>query len=724
MFKPGEIARIKDSERIVTIESIQPASGGKWPISTNEGVFDESALTPAHPSVLATAQGRNTINEAFNARTWSQSDSDFPKGMSIELMLTVQSILQKAIVAYNGHWKNGETIRDTLNVLQHLFLGPKSLDPADAEEIVSAAKVGKAIDRWVPLRSLISGTLRTCPCCGDGDFETETNGKVVRIMGDPCVYPKGLPLTEWELNVPSGKLVVANDLRDIFPVLEEDLDISSYSGCSQTALAYAAIGLSHAFVGNSCPAVFDCGEGVYKISGGGPDEEVWNGEKWVEVDPKPVVEGKEVARICTDLWWYSICDQAEFRRRCKRFKVKPKSLDVETISVKPGVYRFRHDEEARGNDAPGECIFTRFEWVREADPVKYFLALYEHVDVNPHAYVQAKTLRWPTLYGNGTKTPWNDLTPEEQLEAWRGVADNIFCTIGGGAEWHEKGFPRDRVDVSIPDVEPPTFRRQYHWYPFTKGYGGLFEPKPLSSSFAKLAFRVLESVISFGMVVHDSEHSREVRGTRDRMLLAVQRYRELAKEHPNEAEPDYVDWLSQEGRAEAWVANFPLGPEFTDRHRERVERQRWVPYDTYAVAFDALKITEGRCGFVGLGGYWANKKDAQRYAIHEWSDNGQTDPKHNCFWTTHAKNTSIPLYSVARVVKIGDVSHMGHTLVEIAFDYGTPWMTQSSARKALLEDGEKVGIRLLTKEEYARLLPEAIEFFETAERAVKAASNK
>ena len=204
------------------------------------------------------------------------------------------------------------------------------------------------------------------------------------------------------------------------------------------------------------------------------------------------------------------------------------------------------------------------------------------------------------------------------------------------------------------------------------------------------------------------------------MLVAVQRYRELAKEHPTLADPEYVTWLGQEGRAEAWVENFPLGPEFTDKHRNHAKAQRWVPEDAYAIAFDARKLKEGHFAWhPKKGGCWAAKKDAQRYAILEHGGNGgQPVDEHNCFWSSNATNTSIPLYAVARVVKVGEVSHMGQTLVEVAFDYGTPWMRDATKRKAISEAKEKAGIKVLSREKYEKLLPEATEFFETAERDV------
>jgi hypothetical protein len=134
------------------------------------------------------------------------------------------------------------------------------------------------------------------------------------------------------------------------------------------------------------------------------------------------------------------------------------------------------------------------------------------------------------------------------------------------------------------------------------------------------------------------------------------------------------------------------------------------------VAFDAKRLKDGHFAWHPKhGGCWAAKKDAQRYALLEHGDNGQP-AEHN--WSSHATNTSAPLFFVARVVKVGEVSHMGETLVEIAFDYGTPWMKDTAKRKAVAEAKEKPAIKVLSKEEYERLLPKAIEFFKEAEAKV------
>lgn len=729
MYKPGDVVIVLKHEKARRQHRLPPKyatvlpgtpTSGKWPVLTTEGEFEETELHQAHPSVLLTAEGRDPA-DAWRADMEARAKQGGER-LPYELRDKIEGALKKASMDLNGHWKSGVVIDKEFKILEHLFLPADAFSTSDAKALLQAAKTKKPLDRWLPLNISLSMSglsgLRRCSYCGEDDFETETNGTTVRIAGPRCKFPEGLPPTEWELNVPSGKLVVANDLRDLFPLPEdEDFDINGAMGCRQTTLAYAANGMSHAFVGNSCPGVYACSDGTYKIANT-PADEKWDGKKYVPVKPAPKFDGKSVANICTDLWWYSICDHDEFKKRLKHFKQKD-DFRADIVNVKPGVYRFRHNE-GRSHDGPEECVYTRFEWVRDPDPVKDFLSQYEEVEVHAHAYVQAQVAKWPTLFGKVTNRlkrketaiPWADMREEDRLHSWQRVADHIFCTIGSGTEWHSKGFPTAKVDPTIPDIEPPSFRAQHHWYPFSKPYGGLFEPKTLAPSFAKLAFRILESVISFGTDVRDGERSREVPYVRERMLVAVKRYRELAKQYPDLADPEYVAWLGQKGRAEAWVERFDLGPVFTEKHREHVKCQRWVPEDAYAVEFDARKLKEGHFAWHPKknGGCWANKKDAERYAINQWEDNGKA-PEHNCFWTCHATNTSVPLYTVARVVKVGEVSHMGSTLIEIAFDYGTPWMRDQAKRKALGESAEKAGIRVLTREEYEALLPKAEQSF-------------
>lgn len=705
MFKPGDSVLISDGRSAVVT-----GSGVSLKIETTEGLFDEGDLHQAHPTVLA--------NIRAEPPDYSKFYEACPERSSFELRDRVVAALQaaKLEVDLRGHWRRGDALYDVTDFkkrVSDISLLDSGIPESDLLAILDSLK-GEPLNRWVNLGC--SGRVSTtCGYCGSRRFKLETNGRTLRLSGSECTYPDGFPKNEWELNVPSGKIVVANDLRKWFPLPEgnSNFDVAGVLGGRQTAQACAAVGMSHAMVGNSCPSVFKLADGQFKIANK-PHDDYWDKEKskYLPYKPKTKFQGRRVASICTNLWWYSLCDFNEFKRRVKRFGGSLKEAAATSISVKPGVYLFRHDDEACSREGNEENVFATFEWLRDPDPVRDFLKDWQEVDVNAHAYVQAQTQQWPTLYGvvedqgydeEEKATPWSEMTESQRLSSWQRIACQLLCTIGGGTEWHDKGFPVASVDTQVAPIEPPSFRQQYSWYPFSVGYGGLYRVGHFAPDFAKLVFRLLESVISFGIAVHDGQRCREVKATRERMLLAVNRYRELAAQYPTLADPEYVQWLSQPERAENWVERFNLGPVYTEKHRKNKEAQHWIPEGTYAVEFDARKLKKE--GHFTANGCWAHKETATGFAIEAWEDNEQ-EGEDNCFWAPHAANSAIPLYSVARVSKLGTVSHMGDTLIEIEFDYGTPWMRDKTARKALNERGHKAGIRLLTKTEYEALLQE------------------
>lgn len=254
MFKPGEAALTKDG-RTVTVTSSSPdelkKSGHRWPVSTTDGIFDEPDLAVAHPTVLATANPKPRVFEEPKETEETKTRDEYLA--LVGLMAKVQKVLANATVEWNGHWKNGSAIREEFRstILKSTYLGLGAMTEEDAKAILQAPK--NLLDRWVPVDiSEFRLSLRDCSFCGEGAFAFETNGKVVRIVGAPCAFPDGLPPNEWELNVPSGKLVVANDLRELFPLAEDDdFDVNTNLGRRQTASAYAAIGMSHAFISNT-----------------------------------------------------------------------------------------------------------------------------------------------------------------------------------------------------------------------------------------------------------------------------------------------------------------------------------------------------------------------------------------------------------------------------------------------------------------------------------------
>lgn len=582
MFKAGDSALILATDKITTVLSSKPARGRKFPadpkcppylVETVDGIFDESKLHQAHPTVLFNMTGQRAkswYDKKFESPEYRAKDEKRREREAHPSMQALNKAWREAGASLaqgfdvRGHFRQGNCFYNLEDFVKReiktLILSFDLVPVEDMQVLADAISTKTHLDRWVPLSTGPSSrSAGECFYCGTKKLVFECNGVSLRYGGDECSLPEGFPPNEWELNVPSGKLVVANDLREWFPLPEGDeFDVNTVHGTRATTTAYANVGLSHAFVGNTCPGVYLVAPDTYNILCAAYDDD-YN---------SLAVKGKRVAGISTDLWWYSLCDLNEFKLRLKKFKGTLKSADAKVIKIKPGVYRFRHFDDVN-RDSSEETVFSSFEWVREADPVRPLLQELEQVEVTAYSYMHSLTQKWPTLYcpereGSDDyedRLSFDEMNDEQKLSCWVGVADSLF-THSQRDDWHEKGFPLAAVDPSLPDVDPPALRHQRCWYPFYS-YPEMpsgFERSKMAPSFAKLAFRSLESIISFGIASTQSQGERYPEQDRERMLLAVLFYRKLAKRYPKLADPEYVRWLRPVGRAEAWVSRFNLGP--------------------------------------------------------------------------------------------------------------------------------------------------------------------
>lgn len=243
---------------------------------------------------------------------------------------------------------------DGLKLFALLNSPEKTFEENELKNILNAIESQKPHSHFI---GLIKSILNVCYTCGE-EVEFETNGLTIQAK-NPCPHPNGISLT-FELNIPSGVMVVANDLRDHFN-FEDDFNVNTAMGIVKTTKAMEKIGCAHAFVGNSSPGVYKTGENTFIVASSGYNEKT-GGEK------KP--KGKRVATICTDLWWYSIVDWNEFKKRKCNGKYQ-----IDKVKVKPGVYRFSHfygtgQKFEKNFEKPS--IFTKIEWLRIPDPVKKY----------------------------------------------------------------------------------------------------------------------------------------------------------------------------------------------------------------------------------------------------------------------------------------------------------------------------------------------------------------
>ena len=165
----------------------------------------------------------------------------------------------------------------------------------------------------------------------------------------PCPYPNGITTTI-DLNVPSGEIVVADDLRPIYNGFGDE-DYNTSLGQHQVIEAFAAQGCAFGPVGNTCPGLYRTGPDTYVIASPRYDEEkgdvvLPDGWTWL-------------AGIVTDLFAYSIADYVDFVTKGG----STKDGDISIVEVGAGTYRFAHHtgEQEFDRDAEGDVIFADIE---------------------------------------------------------------------------------------------------------------------------------------------------------------------------------------------------------------------------------------------------------------------------------------------------------------------------------------------------------------------------
>lgn len=254
---------------------------------------------------------------------------------------------------------NQDYMKDRTNKVFVQWYNLIKLAKADilTQDIIDAWKKGEMTD-WIPVSN------EDCHECGARVFsyfngqtfmlaEAIGMSKAVDVLDEclECRFAGGIKEYSVEIDVPSGRLVFANDFRCLIPEEIEDHYINYAVGIYDTVIDTAKQNFLTAFVGNTCPSVFATEDGVITIGNEG-----YNDEDRV-VDP---LEGKEVGSICTDLWWFYAMDGGVYDADTREHKPE---VEV-SINVKPGRYKMTVMERGDGRYIPGVSErFARIEFV-------------------------------------------------------------------------------------------------------------------------------------------------------------------------------------------------------------------------------------------------------------------------------------------------------------------------------------------------------------------------
>lgn len=273
------------------------------------------------------------------------------------------------VADWKGHFRNGAFESAHRSVANNVRLrGADLLARQTIKQL--EARAAKTQEQEEPAEYILIPPTYSFACryCGASP-EIKFDGTALEFLGNACPYPNGLPRVEFELNVPSGRIVVTDDLRRWFPINGKENDVDTLLGRNAEVQCYSEAGLAHGYVGNTCPGVYrnEQNENQYSIGSPPLDEDKMDTNNW----------GSYVTGIGTTLWWYSIADYDTLQRHFayytpgEDFSAFVRSVNRSVVTVKPGVYRFRHNNEAN-NDQYGATatLYTEFEWVRDPDPIR------------------------------------------------------------------------------------------------------------------------------------------------------------------------------------------------------------------------------------------------------------------------------------------------------------------------------------------------------------------
>ena len=329
-----------------------------------------------------------------------------------EIMGKIEKLVNEKYDSLNinlgGHYESGRWI--DRKFVERLLLDFRIKD----NHLLILDSMRQALESGIPSKTSIKfggNSLFNCSVCDE--YITYTFDGVTLGAENKCPYPNGIPEISFELPVPSGKLVVANDLRYLFEDEYEEVDlrpnsrgwgfnINSDLGCVQVFQTYGKLGMAHGFVGNSCLSMYRIDRTTLTLSMVEHDEETYKHKE---------LPGERVAGVCTDLWWYSVVDYRTYVARAG--KEPNKYCDV--VDVKPGMYKVIQRTHMIDRDANVTDHYAVFKWVRN-------LRLKDFVNKRePLVTTVEDTIKMKLVTGD---------------ESNRAMALNeLFFTIGAGYKW-------------------------------------------------------------------------------------------------------------------------------------------------------------------------------------------------------------------------------------------------------------------------------------------------
>lgn len=514
----------------------------------------KSAKKAQKSTAKVKTKGRTVAKKAKKAKRAEAAEKPTPEQQ--ELIDSVSFLVDKTPFTFdlNGHFTDNdnsdlpvaqqnyedivERLAEHIRSYIGLFSVRRSRNKA-TDEMFGITKAYTALIEGQPDLELVHGScLMTCYHCGE-EVEFLVNLKTRHVViQDKCRYAGGIGDYTVSFDVPSGKLVFANDLREFYKKANDNYDINRTIGCKRTTESYAANGLFHAFVGNTCPGIYQKGD---RLSIGSPryDEESDTDGTYEKGRKETVEHGKRLGGICTDLWWFGAADHDDLKKRAgKEFSKLVKDHNSTVVKVTPGHYRLTarnhtlHRENYRAECArqeiwrleraldpaerkkaakesadkhrhrsylgitelallPKDELRARLEVAKKVNEVekakapKFELrAVIERVGdctgVNKHALAEAKNQEAPSFedYVKLCRLGYPDLYPTRES-----VLEHTFLVIGNGLDWNNGTLwstsetmegARAKLNEGADASFEKDAEKKLRYYPISKSYSAIF----------------------------------------------------------------------------------------------------------------------------------------------------------------------------------------------------------------------------------------------------------
>jgi len=218
---------------------------------------------------------------------------------------------------------------------------------------------------WIPLNK--PNCNQYCINCGKNS-QLETNGHEVRLVG-PCEYPEGYPPWSVEVEFPTGKIYVWDDLRPWFPEaeaklekLESDKDVLwDYSvnrtvGNHNSMLVYAEENYLTGPCGNSCPGIYQKDDNPDELLVATPAYEDEDGN---DLGDSGIPGYTRIGGVCTNLWRYSFADAHYMENSVSVDLEELEKLDV--IHVNAGRWRCTNYQHLEVFDLKKMSLYAKLE---------------------------------------------------------------------------------------------------------------------------------------------------------------------------------------------------------------------------------------------------------------------------------------------------------------------------------------------------------------------------